>query len=329
MKKKIAWILAAVLLLGTSNIARAEATQKAEEEKITINLASRILTFWRNGKKVTMYPVAVGKQETQTPTGEFSVLEMEVNPEWVDPKDTKKKVESGEDNPLGYRWMGIGGHYGIHGTNRPDSIGGYVSNGCIRLWEENAEELYELTSIGTPVEIDYERVVIEHLPDGRVAFYIYPDGYHLQQLDVPSVKKALAAFGVADLISDADIEKKIDASDGKPTFLSSAYRVEIEDLWVSGIAVKLAQGIYIPVASISAVTKQPVVSDWDEKALSTSKGKVPGEWMNNAWYVRLEDVPTLFELSGTVESDGVLRLRKIPQQPIRHQELMKEEKAKR
>ena len=82
-------------------------------------------------------------------------------------------------------------------------------------------------------------------------------------------------------------------------------------------------------ASISAVTKQPVVSDWDEKALSTSKGKVPGEWMNNAWYVRLEDVPTLFELSGTVESDGVLRLRKIPQQPIRHQELMKEEKAKR
>ena len=129
--------------------------------------------------------------------------------------------------------------------------------------------------------------------------------------------------------SIASIEKKIDASDGKPTFLSSAYRVEIEDLWVSGIAVKLAQGIYIPVASISAVTKQPVVSDWDAKTLSTSKGKVPGEWMNNAWYVRLEDVPTLFELSGTVESDGVLRLRKIPQQPIRHQELMKDEKAKR
>ena len=183
MKKKIAGILAAVLLLGMSNFAWAETTQKTAEEKITINLASRILTFWRNGKKVTMYPVAVGKQETQTPTGEFSVLEMEVNPEWVDPKDTKKKVESGEDNPLGYRWMGIGGHYGIHGTNRPDSIGGYVSNGCIRLWEDNAEELYELTSIGTPVEIDYERVVIEHLPDGRVAFYIYPDGYNRQQLD--------------------------------------------------------------------------------------------------------------------------------------------------
>ena len=328
MKKKIAGILAAVLLLGMSNFAWAETTQKTAEEKITINLASRILTFWRNGKKVTMYPVAVGKQETQTPTGEFSVLEMEVNPEWVDPKDTKKKVESGEDNPLGYRWMGIGGHYGIHGTNRPDSIGGYVSNGCIRLWEDNAEELYELTSIGTPVEIDYERVVIEYLPDGRVAFYIYPDGYNLQQLDVASVKKALAAYGVADLLSDADIKEKIDASDGKPTFLPRAYRVEIEDLWVSGVAVKLENGIYIPVASISAVTKQPVVSDWDAKTLSTTKGKVPGEWMNNSWYIRLEDVPTLFELFGKVEPDGVLRLRKAPQQPIRPQELMKEEKGK-
>ena len=325
--KKIAGFLAAVLLIGTSNIAWAETTQKEVEEKITINLASRILTFWRDGKKVSMYPVAVGKQETQTPTGKFSVLEMEVNPEWVDPKDTKKKVESGEDNPLGYRWMGIGGHYGIHGTNRPDSIGGYVSNGCIRLWEENAEELYELASIGTPVEIGYERIVIERLPDGRVAYYIYPDGYNRQRLDVAAVKKALAVFGVADFVSDEDIEEKIDASDGQPTFLSCAYRVEIEDLWVSGTAVRLEKGIYVPVASISAVTKQPVVSDWDAKTLSTSKGKVPGEWLNNAWYIRLEDVSTLYGISGKVEADGVLRLRKTPQQPERHQGLMKEEKA--
>ena len=328
MKKKIAGFLASVLLLATSNYAWAEVTQKESEEKITINLASRILTFWRDGKKVSMYPVAVGKQETQTPTGKFSVLEMEVNPEWVDPKDTKKKVESGEDNPLGYRWMGIGGHYGIHGTNRPDSIGGYVSNGCIRLWEENAEELYELTSIGTPVEIGYERIVIERLQDGRVAYYIYPDGYNRQRIDVATVKKALAAFGVADFVSDEDIEDKIDASDGQPTFLSCAYRVEIENLWVSGTAVKLANGIYVPVASISAVTKQPVISEWDAKSLSTSMGKVPGEWLNNAWYVRLENVPTLYGLSGTVEADGVLRLRKISQQTERHQELMKEEKAK-
>lgn len=328
MKKKIVGILAAIAMLCVSNCVGVEAAQDTTEERITINLASRILTFWRNGKKVTMYPIAVGKKETQTPIGDFSVIEMEVNPEWVDPKDTKKKVESGEDNPLGYRWMGFYGRYGIHGTNNPESIGGYVSNGCIRLKEENAEELYEMTDIGTPVEIDYERVVIERIPDGRIAYYIYPDGYNRQYLDVATVKKALAAFGVADIVSDADIREKIDASDGQPTFLSGAYRVEINNLWVSGMAVKLENGIYVPVASISAVTKQSVVSDWGARTLSTPTGTVPGEWLNNAWYIRLEDVPTLYGLFGTVEADGVLRLRKAPQQPVRHQELLKETSQK-
>ena len=325
MKKKLAGIfIAMALLCASNNYAGAETAQGMAEVKITINLASRILTFWRNGKKVTMYPIAAGKRETQTPTGEFSVLEMEVNPEWIDPKDTKKKVESGEDNPLGYRWMGIGGHYGIHGTNRPDSIGSYVSNGCIRLWEENAEELYEMTDIGTPVEIDYERVVIERIPDGRVAYYIYPDGYNRQHLDVATVKKALAKFGVAELVSDAAIKEKIEASDGQPTFLSCTYRVEINNLWISGRALKLENGIFLPVSSISAVTKQPVVSDWDARTLSTPTGTVAGEWLNGHWFVRLEDVPTLYGLSGTVEKDGVLRLHKASQQPSRHQELLQE-----
>ena len=76
----------------------------SQEEKITINLASRILTFWRNGKKVIMYPIAVGAPESQTPMGSFSVLEMEENPEWIDPKDTKQKVASGEDAFLSYVW---------------------------------------------------------------------------------------------------------------------------------------------------------------------------------------------------------------------------------
>ena len=125
------WI-ALALALGTfffGNVGLEAADVNAQEEKITINLASRILTFWRNGKKVIMYPIAVGAPESQTPIGSFSVLEMEENPEWIDPKDTKQKVPSGETNPLGYRWMRFYQTYGIHGTNRPSSIGEYVSNG--------------------------------------------------------------------------------------------------------------------------------------------------------------------------------------------------------
>ena len=309
--KKITGLFAVIALLFAMNTVWAESTKNAEE-KITINLASRILTFWRNGKKVTMYPIAVGTQEAQTPVGKFSVLDMEVNPEWIDPKDTKKKVPSGEENPLGYRWIRFYDTYGIHGTNRPDSVGSYVSNGCIRLKEENVEELYELTDIGTPVEIAYERVVIERLPDGRVAYYIYPDGYERQKLDVATVKQALAKFGVADLVSDAEVAEKIDASDGQPTFLNCTYRIEVDDLWVSGRAINLDNEIYLPLNPIVAVTKQSVGSDWNSQTLSTSTGSVKGKWMNSAWYVRLEDVPILFGLTGSLDKDGILRLRKSP-----------------
>ena len=306
--KRMAALMAVLCLFGASQPVSAEAG-----EKITINLASRILTFWRNGQKVSMYPIAVGKLETQTPLGEFCVLDKEVDPIWVDPKDEKKRVESGEDNPLGYRWMGIGGHYGIHGTNRPDSIGEYVSNGCIRLWEENAEELYEMTDIGTPVEIDYERLVIERLEDGRIAYYIYPDGYYRQYLDVARVKEGLAAFGVADFVTDADVAEKIAASDGEPTFLPDTLRIEINDLWVSGRALKQGRKIYIPVGPVSLLTKLPVTSNWDTMTLSTVNGAAQGEVFSGKWYFALDDAQKLFGLSGTVEKDSVLRLRSAAQ----------------
>ena len=292
------------------NIAVAEANLQ-KEEKITINLASRILTFWRNGRKVIMYPIAVGAPESQTPIGTFSVLEMEENPEWIDPKDTKQKVPSGETNPLGYRWMRFYQTYGIHGTNKPWSIGEYVSNGCIRLKEENVEELYELAEIGTPVEIDYERIVIERTLDGRVAYYIYPDGYHRQALNVSLVKQALAKYGVADFTSDSEIEEKIENSDGNPTFLPCTYRVEINDLWISGRAVNLDGKIILPVESLSALMKRHVSFDWDKQMLWTDLGVIKGERFGGKWYVGLDDLQPLFNLTGELGKDGIVRLRNV------------------
>ena len=256
-----------------------------------------------------MYPIAVGAPESQTPVGHFSVLEMEVNPEWVDPKDTKKKVPSGESNPLGYRWMRFYQTYGIHGTNKPWSIGEYVSNGCIRLKEENVEELYELSDIGTPVEIAYERLVIERLSDGRVAYYIYPDGYGRQYLDVRTVKNALSAFGVANFVSDKEIAEKIEKSDGAPTFLPCTYRVEVNELWISGRAVKMSDGIFLPIAPLSNFMKRPVSSDWNEQMLWTDLGSTAGEYWGGQWYVRMDGARALFGLSGELGQDDILRLR--------------------
>jgi lipoprotein-anchoring transpeptidase ErfK/SrfK len=47
-----------------------------------------------------------------------------------------------------------GGEYAIHGTNRPSSIGGFVSHGCIRMYNSDIRELYRLVSVGTPVVVE-------------------------------------------------------------------------------------------------------------------------------------------------------------------------------
>jgi len=63
-------------------------------------------------------------------------------------------VAPGPANPLGTRWMGLGYKgYGIHGTNRPHSIGKAASHGCIRMRNHDVEELFELVQVGDPVDL--------------------------------------------------------------------------------------------------------------------------------------------------------------------------------
>lgn len=84
------------------------------------------------------YPVAVGKPETPTPVGNWRIKRKAMN--W--------------GTGFGTRWLGLDvpwGIYGIHGTNKPYTIGGYESAGCIRMFNEDVEALYPLVQPGTPV----------------------------------------------------------------------------------------------------------------------------------------------------------------------------------
>jgi LysM repeat protein len=108
--------------------------------RLTINTTLRRLYHYRGGELVKVYPVAVGKPSTPTPTGDYKIITKILNPGGV----------------LGTRWMGLsipGGNYGIHGTNNPSSIGTAVSLGCIRMHNHNVEELFPQVNIGTPVHI--------------------------------------------------------------------------------------------------------------------------------------------------------------------------------
>lgn len=107
---------------------------------IIIDTRKLRLTLYRNGRVFRTYPVAIGESATPTPIGEWKIIHKGGN--WGD--------------GFGARWMGINvpwGIYGIHGTNKPWTIGSRASHGCIRMFNPNVLELYELVKLGTPVYI--------------------------------------------------------------------------------------------------------------------------------------------------------------------------------
>ncbi|GAE88396.1 hypothetical protein JCM21531_1838 [Acetivibrio straminisolvens JCM 21531] len=106
--------------------------------RIIISIAAKTLSLYRNGRLIKSYPVATGKPTTPTPKGTFTIINKQVNP----------------GGPFGTRWMGLSApHYGIHGTNNPASIGTAASNGCVRMYNADVNELFNQVPVGTIVNI--------------------------------------------------------------------------------------------------------------------------------------------------------------------------------
>ncbi|MBO8129533.1 MAG: peptidoglycan-binding protein [Peptococcaceae bacterium] len=108
--------------------------------EIVIDVRNRTLTIMNNGYPYKQYPCAVGKKDTPSPVGNWKII--------------RKAAHWGTG--FGTRWLGLSvtwGLYGIHGTNKPGSIGSYASHGCIRMFNKHVEEVYPLVKVGTPVYI--------------------------------------------------------------------------------------------------------------------------------------------------------------------------------
>jgi lipoprotein-anchoring transpeptidase ErfK/SrfK len=124
---------------------------------VVIDRGNFRLTWYRGKRKIT-FPVAVGQATYPTPAGNFSVIQKQRNPTWFPPSSPWAAglgpVPPGVDNPLGTRWIGTSAPaIGMHGTPVSSSIGTRASHGCIRMYIRDAERLYELVEIGTPVYI--------------------------------------------------------------------------------------------------------------------------------------------------------------------------------
>lgn len=124
---------------------------------IIINKSTNTLILSKGNKIEKKYPIATGRKWSYTPEGKFTIVNKKVNPAWGGGGYAQPVKGGISKNPLGYRWMGLdkggGGIYGIHGTNNPYSIGTYASHGCIRMFNKDVEELFEIIPQDAPVWI--------------------------------------------------------------------------------------------------------------------------------------------------------------------------------
>ncbi|MDD5347381.1 MAG: L,D-transpeptidase family protein [Candidatus Omnitrophica bacterium] len=98
------------------------------------------------------YIVATGTNNS-TPTGTFSIIEKIINPPWYKPGGGMVPAGSPE-NILGTRWLGIDKPgYGIHGTTDPSSLGKQATAGCVRMSNQDVEQLFAIVPKGTEVTI--------------------------------------------------------------------------------------------------------------------------------------------------------------------------------
>jgi len=128
---------------------------------IVIHTSERRLYYYLSDGKALRYPVGVGRAGMQW-SGTAVVNGKYLNPAWAPPKDIRREkpnmpavIPGGSaENPMGVAALTLsGGEYAIHGTNRPQSIGGFVSHGCIRMYNEDITDLFNRVDYNTPVVV--------------------------------------------------------------------------------------------------------------------------------------------------------------------------------
>jgi len=140
--------------------------------QLVLDRTHRQLMVLKDGQLTHRFPAAVGTVGWETPAGRHRVLEKVFEPIWVHPV-TGERIGQGDRNPLGSRWIGFHRDCkgrngwdveryldiqgctvaGFHGTPYRWTVGRAVSHGCVRLYEEHVQEVFNLVRPGTPVTV--------------------------------------------------------------------------------------------------------------------------------------------------------------------------------
>jgi lipoprotein-anchoring transpeptidase ErfK/SrfK len=129
---------------------------------ILVRTSERQLYLFIGNGRAIRYPVGVGREGKQW-SGNSRIEGKYVRPDWAPPDvirhdhpDLPKLIRGGSpQNPMGAAALSLaGGEYAIHGTNKPESIGHFVSYGCIRMYNEDIRDLYNRVRVGTRVVVE-------------------------------------------------------------------------------------------------------------------------------------------------------------------------------
>lgn len=124
---------------------------------LEVSLNQRRVTLYKGNLQLKTYAIAIGREGWETPTGTFTVRQKIQHPIWINPL-TNQAIPAGDpENPIGNYWIGFwndGRNWiGFHGTPDNDSVGKAASHGCLRMYNQDIEELYPLIRYGTTVRV--------------------------------------------------------------------------------------------------------------------------------------------------------------------------------
>ncbi|MBA8734946.1 L,D-transpeptidase [Chromobacterium violaceum] len=203
---------------------------------LVLNLPQARLFLYQDGKLARIFPVAVGKMLTQTPTGSFDITGIYRAPSWHVPKSIQEEmrrsgkevqtvVPPGPNNPLGPVFVRFGESslgLGFHGTNAPGSVPGFRSHGCVRLRNDDALELARTVSRGDAVTVAYQTILLSEDEAGQLWLTVYRNHYKQSDPSLPYLADTLLAWQRQhqQALFGQRVDSALKQRDGKPVCLS-------------------------------------------------------------------------------------------------------------
>ena len=213
-----------------------DVTPPATGKYLAINAAQQRMFVYEDGVLKNIYPVAVGKNRTKTPIGEYHIGPVAYNPTWSIPKSIQREraasglpaitsIPPGPSNPLGPVFIRLGNPnlgLGIHGTNAPSSVPGVRSHGCVRMKSTEALKMAKFVSRGMPASVIYQLVSVNEDEKGQLWLAAYGDPYFQKNLNRDKLNAALGQWEQAKNVklNQARIEQTLKEKKARPVCIS-------------------------------------------------------------------------------------------------------------